>query len=375
MSDAAAPGAAPAAAPATNGAAGQQPAGRARLADFTTGMHNAPALPALDPSSITHQGRAPLAANEGQDTGVPPNPYEQQNAQGDALAVDDSIMAEPISQEQYARDYQELKAKWDSPELPEELLGRLGPAMIDGQKYMIPVSEAFKGYQRNCDYSNKLAEVSQVRNETMQMRQGMQNLVNDLGNGETFRRAMRALGPAAVKGFHEAAKLHAIEWNALQQMPPQQRAVYERNQEMEQRLYQMEMQNQRLAMQAQQQQAQQPDRQTMYIANQLAQMAPLAMKRVGLEPSPFAEQIFQTHFANMMETLNGGDLTTDFVTQVMQATKETVDAYVAKSQQQIQQQARQLPPVQKLPGAAPPRGQQGVPERARLSDFNVRNLR
>jgi hypothetical protein len=267
--------------------------------------------------------------------------------------------------------YQELLEKWRSDDLHEELMERFVTAKIDGKPLRIPVQEAVMGYQRNVDYSNGMADVARGRAENDRTRAGFLNILRDMDDGHSFLRAVDHLGK--MPGFEAAAKLYAVRYAALKKMTPEQRGVYERNQQLERDNFQKDLRLRELeqAQAAQVQQQATPDER--HLAAQLAQMIPIAMKRAGVDHSPLYEDFFNKHWAQHCQGVPGfldDGPTTAKVQQVVVAAQQDMAKHVAQRMAE-QQQGKPLPPTARMPSAAPTGGQttNGQPVRKRIGDM------
>lgn len=355
--------AAPASAPASNGGSGG--AERGRIGDFGAWAHHEPAPSHQQEISLQDPS---LVGRDGDDY----SPFAGEDAQSQALAVDDSQQSEVMSDEEQARWRQEYESWQKADDLPEPFLQKFGTVTVNGQKVRIPVSEAFNGYMRQSDYSTKLREVYGLRDQVLQMQNGMQALLRDLEDGQSFLDAMVQLGK--FQGFHKASIIYGTQLAAEQRMSPEQRQMVARERAQRAEMQRVQLENRRLAAQLAQQQQQQPSQTEQVVANQLAQMIPLAIQRVpGWVDSPLSRQMFELHFQNMLPSLEGRELSTDFVQGVVQAAVESVNAHMVANGQPVPQPgAARLPPVQRLSGPAPSATNGlGAGKRARIGDFST----
>lgn len=382
-------GAAPA--PASGGQAGQgtnqgagngAPAERGRIGDFANWSGRTETSPqqqiALQDPSLVGRGEdnAEYIADD----------FQPLDAQAQALVVDDSVQGDVISNEQAAKERSErLKRlqEWESADdLPDVFHQKFITATIDGQKYRIPVAEAIAGYQRNADYSNKLRQVYDFERQLKQQFQGLQALLADLDDGQRFLDAMVALGK--FRGFAQAAMIYGKQLDAEQRMTPEQRAMVVQTRALRAENLQLQQQL-RQAMQQfnqmrQQQAPQQLQQHEQAIMHQLAQMWPRAAQMVGFVDSPAARREFELHFDNMLPSLQGGEISTEFVANCMRAAMESVQAHLRAANGQAQlppapaapQSRQQLPPGRGLPGPAPSsQNGNGVQRRARIGDLST----
>lgn len=322
-------GGAPAGQSGSQGGQSAPAAERGRIGDFSnwSGQHEtspAQQITLQDPSLV---GR-----------GEPDAPFEgfepSWDAQAQALAVDDSQQAEVMSEADAAKWRAEYDSWKSADDLPEPFMQKFGTVTIDGQRYRIPVSEAFQGYQRQSDYSMKLREVYKMRDQVQSQFQGLQRLMSDLDDGQRFLDAMVAI--KKFPGFHQAAIIYGKQLDAEQRMTPEQRAVIGQNRALRAETQRLNMVNQQLQQQVQQvqQQVQQPSRSEQMLFNQLAQIVPKAAELVRWVDSPAARREFELHMENMLPSLEGKDITTEFVASVMQAAMQSIQAHLQAGQEQ-----------------------------------------
>jgi len=394
VAEAAAGGGTPAAAPSapSGGQAGQgtsqgggnaapATAERGRIGDFSSWSSITPA-PQPAQTQTTFIDPAITSRAEGDSPEYIADDFAPIDAEGRALALDDSAPSEVMTPEQAAEWRKEYDAWKAADDLPEPFLQKFGVATIDGQRYRIPVAEAFAGYQRNSDYSNKLRQVYAFQAQLQQQFRGLQALLSDLDDGQRFIDAMVAL--KKFPGFHKAAVIYGAQLAAEQAMTPEQRAIVAQNRALRAQNQELMMRMNALSAQAQQVQQQQPAPDAQVYMNQLAQMWPRAAQAIGWVDSPAARREFELHWDNMLPALEGRELTTDFVAQVMQAAMESIQAHLraanpallpppqAAPRQQQQQQRPPAPPGRGLPGPAPSVQNGGrQPTRARISDLST----
>lgn len=342
-----------------------------------------------------------------------PDPFEAftgQDAQAQTLAVEGQQYDEqgqPIEQPLQAqvfnteeiRGYLDQRQAWiDADDLPAEFQDKFVTARVDGKAYRIPVAEAVKGYQLQADYSNKLRELYAYRDSLQQREAGLQKLLVDMDDGQRFLDAMVFLGK--FEGFAKAAIIYGTQLDAERRMTPEQRQVHQALRAQRAELQRLAIENRNLRAQTQpvqQQQQQGPTSeqvQQIYF-EQLKYIAPKVAAKLGFVNTPMAQREFELHFNNMLPSIQGQDLTSEFVETVMLAAMQSVDAHLQRSGyappqaaaaqaapqgqprhpagvpqggQWAPRQTRQLPPVSQLPGssgnAAQPR-----PQRARIGDF------
>ena len=346
---------------------------------------------------------------------VPDDPLTAMDAQL-AQQVDENgqpLQAHLVNEAEIRAWLDEYHAWKNADDLSQPLMEKFVSATVDGQSYRIPVSEAVRGYQRASDYSNKLRELYAFRDELQRREAGLQKLLMDMDKGQSFLDAMVFLGK--FKGFSEAAIIYGTQLDAERRMTPEQRAVHIELRRQRAAMQQLEIENRNLRGAQQAQQAQQQpqgngpnhDQVRQIYMQQLSLLAPKIADRLGFVATPYARGEFERHFENMLPSIQGQDLTSEFVERVIRATMESVDAQLQRSgfvlpQPQVSQngqagqqahhsqgqyrapagqpqggqwaarsgngqQNRQLPPVSQLPGPSQPRQQRQ--ERMRIGDF------
>lgn len=314
----------------------------------------------------------PGLVQRGQDPSDPWSPLESadgQDAQSQALVVDDSVQGELVdgSEEQQAaanalteadvrRMLDEYRAWADSDDLAQPLQGKFVVATVNGQRYRIPVEEAVKGYQRTEDYSNKMREIYALKAQIEQREQGLRNFIADLNDPQNFMDAMMRLGK--FDAFVGAAHHYGKQLKAERSMSPEQRQVFNAMREMRVERQRLAAENARLQAQlgqVQQQTQQQEPQGLNYQAymQQLNYMLPRVAERIGFERTPLSMKEFETHFMNMLPSLQGSDLTSDFIETCMRAAQDAVARHIAAGYAQPEPEA--LPP----PGAASMRAPNG----------------
>lgn len=311
---------------------------------------------------------------------------------------DDSLRAEVMTAAEVKAAYEEHLRWRDADDLPDPLMEKFVTAQVDGQRYRIPVREAVKGYQLHSDYSNKLRELYAYKQNLEQREAGLQKMLADMDDGQKFLDLMVFLNK--FKGFSQAAIIYGTQLDAERRMTPEQRQVHAQMRAQRAYLQKLELENRQLqARMAPQQRPQQqgPTNEQVYqvYMQQLAHIVPRVQQKLGFVASPYAQAEFERHFNQMLPTIVGQDLTSEFVENVMRASMESVESQLRRSgyappgrptaptaQQQTQQQRmsngqyaqqqqarRQLPPAGQLPGPGTPQQQQR-PVRARIGDFD-----
>lgn len=354
---------------------------------------------------------------QGSDPNDPFSPLAGLDAQSQALAVvdqqgDDQQQTQEVSVEGQALSQADLRALldeyriWrDSDDLVQPLMSKFVTVLVDGKRWRVPVEEAAKGYQRNADYSAKLREVYETKRSLEQREAGLQRFMSDLSkDGQSFYDTIEAIG--LFKQFEAAAVILGTQLAAERNMTPEAREQAKMLREMRMQARAIAQENRRLQAQLQAQQAAQPqqtgqpDQADQIRMQQVAHLLPSVAQRMGLVQTPLAMAEFERHFGNMLPMLNGGDITTEFLENVVGATLESISAQVAahKAWQEVPQQPTSQPvqlardsqgrirnvtpgQQQRQPAAAPPAGRLTGPAQpvapngvrsksARIGDFD-----
>jgi len=372
---------------------------RARVGDFSG--FSAQGMPQMSQSPVTPGADGipgqQIALQNAQVIDRPQNPNDPfspldngLDAQSQALALSDEpdplaplppegeeqpLQAQTINAEEIRAWLNERQQWIESDDLPEPFMSKFGVATVNGQRYRIPVSEAFKGYQRNEDYSNKLREMYAYEQTLQQREAGLQKLLTDMDRGESFLDAMVFLGK--FKGFSEAAIIYGTQLDAERRMTPEQRQIHQtlRAERAERKRMEIELRSLR----AQNQQSQQPQQQPQGPSNeqvqeiylqQLKYLGPKAAQKVGFVNTPIAQQEFERHFNARLPTIAGRDLTSEFIEDVMVAAMESVEAHLQRSGY-VRPQDPPLPAAQssqpRVPAGVPQGGQWAAAQRAQAA--------
>lgn len=367
--------AAPAAAPSGGGAPASAPsapvAERARIDDF-------------QPSNY---GQGPIQHDQQIDlrdpslVGRPPEGWEeQQDAKSMTLAgeVDEYgnfIDAEVMSQDETNAWRQEYDQWKQSAELAEPLQQKLVTVQVNGQKFQVPVSEAVKGYQLQSYTTHRLRQLKEFEQTLLARENGMKMALVAMNTsqdgGVAFYDTMIRLG--TFPGFRAAAMKLGLEMDAERRMSPEQRQAMSIMRSQKARQMQLEQENVRLRQIAERIEQQKPDQQKERVRNQIAGLLPAIAQKIGWEDSGKAREEFEYHFATRMEMLQGGDVTPEFLEDVMLAAMESVAARDRLSAKMNQGMPQQLPPARPGTAAPPPalqnNGTYQQPKRARIEDF------
>jgi hypothetical protein len=274
---------------------------------------------------------------------------------------EDQIEAQQGGEVDYAAEYQKLKELVDSDDLPEDWLDKKWVTKkVHGKPVRMTVAEAMSGHMTDREFSHRNAQLVQQQRLAQNIQQGARQFLSELEQPQSLIQAFRNMGKLgrapdahdinSGTGLMGAVAILADQMYqelSLKQSNPQAYALAMQKREAEEQRWAAQQQLQQMRAQLEQQQAQQqpaPSEQEQGWMRQLSQMVPIALKRTGLTMNPTVEQIFNAHYENLLPTLEG-ELTTEFVTRVARATKETVD-----------EMSKGLPQAQRAPGQ-PPAGQ------------------
>ena len=339
---------------------GQDGGGRARIGDFSKFSANSGEFAGQAQQSLDRMRpvleNGPIAE---------PDRFRNQlgeDAQAQALAIpQDPGMEGDVIDSDEARGEMEARFKqweqWEAADdLAEPLQQKLVTVTVDGERYRIPVAEAVNGYMMQSDYSEKLRQLYEFRDQLVAQKRGFDNLLQALDKGESFLDMMVYLGK--FEGFAQAAIIYGTQMDAEQRMSPEQREVVQRERAARARANKLEMELRQLRAQMAQQQQPQRSRGEEYLMAQLNTMMPQAIQRMakrGVEwvDSPLTRSIFERNWATLIQALDGRDLTTEFVENALMSVMQDV-AKLAKAghipPQRPSAAAAQLPPVSSLQG-------------------------
>jgi hypothetical protein len=262
-----------------------------------------------------------------QDVPAPKDPQQPEPELGDDTVVDD--LTEPVDAPDELETLRALKAELDAGDaLPKSLESRTFPVKINGSTFELPISEIAQGYQRNADYSRKLAEVQQIREEAARMQSGAQALLSDLSNAnnpETFIQAAKELG--FWDGFVAAARFEGKKRLAMQDLSPEARQyAVQLERERDARAAASRKATQ-LEQRMQELQKQQPNQDSIRLKHQLDQLVPRAMTKHKVGDYPLARDLFSQNLNNLYE---GGEVTAALVDSAAQATAEQLADIAAR---------------------------------------------
>jgi hypothetical protein len=291
-------------------------------------------------------------------------PYEFDGEQEQPDQEDEQEQEAPEGMPSY-EDLQELYQVTSGPELHEYFLDKTVPTPVNGTMVPKTVRELQQGYLRMSDYSRGKQELAQHVKQAQAVIQQNRDLISRMADPKVLRAALKRLGPAHEKAFHEAAYQYAAEFTAERKMTPEQRARVEAERkaaEYEERLREYEAQR----MREQEAQREQPRAQlASQIENHLTQNLPALWAQHGVHESPIAMQEFSAHLRAIWD---GRPETVDeALERATIATAETLGDRVQQHQQHVQQrqpQRQQQPlPPRRLPSGGPARPGNSAPQR------------
>lgn len=266
--------------------------------------------------------------------------------------------------------------EWDkSDNLGEPLLQKLVPVTVDGESYRVSVQEAANGYMMQSDYSDKLRQLYELKSQLDARERGMNNFLEALDKGDSFLRMIQYVGK--FQGFAEAAIIYGTQLDAERNMSEEQRRVVGAERQARARADALEIELRQVRAQLAEKTQPQQTRGERYIEQQLISMVPQAIERLARqnmkwEPSPWAQSIWEKHWAQMMPALEGRELSTEHVMNVFMASiqdirKQTRAGNILPPKQLA---STQLPPVSGMSGAVQGAPNGGRPaKRARIGDI------
>lgn len=282
---------------------------------------------AATPSNFADHIAAQDTGGGGEDTSaVPDRPVQIQDPAPAAPANDNAAdpaeePTEPIEEQPSEADEFEqlraLKTELEGDALPESLRNKTHPVKINGLVYDVPITELAEGYQRNADYSRKLREVTQMRDQAQATQAGAQRLLQDLNNPQSLLAASKQLG--FYKALVEAAREIGKQRLQLMQLPPEAQQYALQLEEERASREAHERRAQQLEEQMRRSQQQQPSEDQQRIRHQLDQLVPRAFAKHKVGDYPLARDLFTSNLQNLYE---GGDLTAAVVDSAAQATAE-----------------------------------------------------
>lgn len=263
-------------------------------------------------------------------------------------------------------EYAELKAKWDSPELPEELEDRLVTVDFENGAEPMTIADLKKAAMRHADYSRKTTEVAQLRKQAQAGLQGQQRLVEALSSPQTFVQGLETLAqfePRVMHAFEDAVKTYVeqeiADFEAVGRNHELLQRVKEgRRSQREAEHYKRRLQERDAAdarAREEQGRAQAPDVQL--VVKQLAQFVPRAFQAAGLPESGLARQMVGPEL-NVFWADRTKPLTYAMVQDAAKAIKQKIiELHGADSVKMPTPPRQEAPPAPaRAPAAAPPQG-------------------
>lgn len=274
--------------------------------------------------------------------------------------------------------------EWEaSDDVPEPFMQKFGYTTVNGQKYRVTVAEAFRSHMRQSDYSQKLAELRQMRDSLTSQQAGINRLLDMFDNGTTFLEAVEHLGK--FNGFAQAAMIFGKQLDVERRLDPNQRALMQRQRQLEAENRKLMNERANLQRQVQEQVQQVPTQDETYFLSLMNTMIENAGRRMATKgrpwvDSPATRRAFEEHWAANLHRLDGQEPSTAFVEEIMSGVMEYIGELESHGYIQRAAPAAQklLPPVNKLSQApAQQMTAQGVPQqkvngrvhRERIGDF------
>lgn len=352
------------------------------LVDRSTIGNAGAELARAEPTGIDAEVEAFTRQQEAEANGEP----EEVEAQ---LLEDDPRLQSDPRFKTWREAHERLTALEQSDALPDELANKFRSIKLgNGQVAKYTVKELERSFLRERDYHGKLRELRAHEEAVNRRAAGVQNVIDALSSGDPNRFLQMMQYLQAFPTFDLAAKMYGRQLKAERAMTDEQRQLLYAYRASEAEKYRLQVElNAKRALEAQQAQ-QQPTVDVSMYENQLAQMLPIAAQRMeaGGRPyvdSPLAKALFEANWTDIVVRDFKGELTTDMVQEVMEATMQQVnDHYLAAGRipDPKPAAATQVPPVGRVspqPSAAMPGNQARpngrLPARARASEINFIN--
>ena len=295
---------------------------------------------------------------------------------------------QPLTPEQQAAKYNEWM---NSDQIPEEFLDR--PIWVpDGKDGHVPVR--LRDIHNNVllynDYQRKTTVLAEGNRQVEAFKAGRQNWVNDMTSGDP-ERGLRAIRGVGAEKCLEAIVVKFVQnMAALEGLSPQMQAQFLAGQKAqdrayfaEQRLQQIQQEQERARLQAEQQQGTNaPD--ITYVQDSINAALPAIYKELNVQDSPAMDHILSSMLAEAAQGVRdpqtgqwitpptiqlGRAPTKQLLTQIVLAAKQRADTWAVPQGKPIK--APPTKPLQQSGPAAKPgqRGNISTPPRQRFSDL------
>lgn len=241
--------------------------------------------------------------------------------------------ADPFDRELHGVKLKELVEALERGDVPDALLDALGREIPDGEgKRRITLKEALDGNLRLSDYSRRLSQLDVQHKQFQAERAAFAEGLQSWREPQALIDGIESLGPEYERAFQAAVDLRVQEINALRKMPPEVRAVLERQKQQQRQMAQVIAENRRLKTTAQQQEHHAYRAQ---VQGLLTQHAPRLFKEAQLNfQNPVAKKMFGEHLSAIA---GNAAMTLEHVQQAVRATAEELQmqraAYAAQEQQ------------------------------------------
>lgn len=368
-------------------------------------VHNEPAGAGSSLKISTRAQTPPLAHAEPLPDANDPDPNDPAELAAraallgeDQLAVDDSVQGQVLDGDQQAA-YEEWKRDRADIRLADSFMDKVisVPWGDKGAMRDVPIAEMKAGYMRTLDHTRKNQAAAAATREAQQTNANVNRFLTDLQQPNTMRERLEDLGYGQV--------LHAVAEQIYQEKLAEERIFYDLKKkgasdqhiafmrerfanERKQALQLRAMTRQQAQLQAQAQQLQNTraqEEQGAQLSNQLAQLRPLAFKKLGLPEDAMHNNAFSKQFIAILESGGGqGRPLREIVLEAAQSAKELVEEYKATAQEEAEQERlRAMGGVQPLAprrlAGPPPNQATGVTrasgQRKGLADFDAEMAR
>lgn len=260
--------------------------------------------------------------------GVPVEPQAGENAppEDDGNTVIEQLFdeaGEPIDMEAYNAQRNgimtAMQQALDTGKLPFDVLKSMSMEVeVNGEKREVSLEEARGGYMRRAAYTRELEKAYGMQQDAQNMLQLERMRNQEWGDPQQLRAGLRMLG--LEQSFMKAAFGWAKERVEYMQMPPNERALFDRVQRHEMEREQFQLQQRQWQQQQQQAQRQAgPDPGTAHIQKQLEQLMPRMFKMHQIGSYPLAQQTF---IQQLQAYCPDGQVTAERANEAALATKE-----------------------------------------------------
>lgn len=318
------------------------------------------------------------------------------SAQDAAATVPDQIQAKAEADAASVEEWMQWK---DSLTLPEPMMDKLisVPWGEKGEVRDVPIAEMKQGYMRMLDHTRKNQAAAATKRQAEAHSQNMNRFLQDLGNPGTLRERLEDIGygpvlqQAAEAIYAERLQEERYFYDLKKKGASDEALNFMREQLASNRKTKLELraakrtEGQYKSQLSARNNSEQQQMEGQQLSNQLAQLRPLAFKRLGLKDDALHNNAFQQQFISILETGGGqGRQLREIVLDAATAAKQMVEEHIANAQNASDQEHQRTSglgspmSVQRLPGASPTQGNgvtQARQKRLGLNDFDAEMAR